>query len=55
MYIMYKDSQNQWRWRYVTSNHRIIAVSSEAYFNKSDCLASINIMKASGGSSVHEV
>ncbi|MEM1353388.1 MAG: DUF1508 domain-containing protein [Planctomycetota bacterium] len=53
-YVMYKDSQYQWRWRYVASNGRIIGVSSEAYHNKSDCLHSINLMKASSNATVYE-
>lgn len=53
-YTMYKDASSQWRWRYTASNGLIIAVSSESYYNKSDCLNSINIMKASSNSPVYE-
>lgn len=54
-YAIYKDVQNQWRWRYVASNNRIIAVSSEAYHNKADCMHSINLMKQSANAPVYEV
>lgn len=46
MCIKYRDNIYQWRWRYAT-NGRIIAVSSEAYINESDCDRSIAIMRAS--------
>lgn len=41
-----------WRWRYVASNGRTIAVSSEAYVAEVDCDRSIEIMKGSGGAPV---
>lgn len=53
-YHRYRDTNNQWRWRYVSSNGRIISVSSEAYVNKADAINSINIMKGSGSSPVRE-
>lgn len=53
-YLIYRDSANQWRWRFVSSNGRIIADSAESYWNKSDCLAGINIMKGSAGAPVYE-
>lgn len=53
-YVIYKDSVSQWRWRFSASNGRIIAVSSEAYINKADCLASINIVKSSANAQVYE-
>jgi len=51
-YWMYKDNANQWRWTYHAANGRAIAVSSEAYHNRSDCERSIDIMKASSSSEV---
>lgn len=53
-YQMYRDTQNQWRWRYVASNNLTIAVSSESYWNKADCRAAIEIMRNSGESPVVE-
>jgi uncharacterized protein YegP (UPF0339 family) len=53
-YQLYRDTQNYWRWRYVASNGRTIAVSSEAYHNRSDCIAAIDIMRGSGGDPIVE-
>lgn len=53
-YQIYKDSQSQWRWRFVASNGKTIAVSSEAYHNKNDCLHSISLVKASQQAPVYE-
>lgn len=52
-YQLYKDANQQWRWRFVASNGRIIAVSSESYYNKSDCLNGIALMKASATAPVY--
>ena len=46
-YVIYKDGINEWRWRLLAANNRIIAVSSEGYHNKRDCLAAINLVKSS--------
>ncbi|WP_422794944.1 YegP family protein [Sphingobium mellinum] len=46
-YFIYRDIAGLWRWRYDASNGRTIAVSSESYFNRSDCERGIDIMKAS--------
>lgn len=51
-YYLYRDRNNQWRWRYVASNGRTIADSAEAYWNKADALHGINIMKGSSNSPV---
>lgn len=53
-YYVYKDRANQWRWRFVSTNGRIIADSAEGYVNKTDCLHGISIMKASGTAPVYE-
>lgn len=42
---IFKDNAGQFRWRFTASNGKIIAVSSESYCNKSDCTASINLVK----------
>jgi len=54
-YQMYKDVRRQWRWRLLAANNRIIANSGEGYVNKTDCLAAINLVKASSKSPVYEV
>lgn len=53
-YKMYKDVSGQWRWRLVAGNARIIADSGESYWNKSDCLAAINLVKGSSSAPVYE-
>lgn len=35
----YKDAQDDWRWRYVALNNRVMADSSEGYANKGDCVS----------------
>lgn len=53
-YYLYKDTAGYWRWRYVSSNGRTIADSAEGYYNKSDAINGINIMKASYNSPTRE-
>ena len=53
-YLMYRDSRQEWRWTYYASNAKAIAVSSEGYINRSDCLRGIEIMKNSGDSPTYE-
>ena len=54
MYVVYKDANSQYRWRYVSTNGRIIADSAEGYYNKSDCLNGIAIVKGSANATVTE-
>ena len=54
-YYLYKDGSGQFRWRLQAGNNRIIANSGEAYHNKQDCLAAINLVKGSGTAPVYEV
>jgi len=49
-YVVYQDAANQWRWRFVAANNRIIADSAESYWNKLDCLAAIQLVKDSHSS-----
>jgi uncharacterized protein YegP (UPF0339 family) len=51
-YTLYRDARNQWRWRLQAGNNRTIADSGESYFNKSDCLAAINLVKSSASAPV---
>ncbi|MDT3668993.1 MAG: DUF1508 domain-containing protein [Aromatoleum sp.] len=53
-YHIYKDSVGHWRWYLSAGNNRKIANSGEGYFNKSDCLAAINLVKGSGATPVYE-
>lgn len=53
-YVVYKDISSQWRWRLVAGNNEIIAVSSEGYGNKKDCLHGIELVKSSHAAPVIE-
>ena len=53
-YYVYRDQQNQWRWRLVAANSEIIAVASEGYWNKADCLHAIALVKSSHTAPVYE-
>lgn len=53
-YTIYRDVNNQWRWRLQTANYRIIANSGEGYYNKADCLGAINLVKGSYVAPVRE-
>lgn len=46
-YSVYTDSSGYYRWRLKAANYRIIADSGESYHNRSDCLAAIQLVKAS--------
>jgi uncharacterized protein YegP (UPF0339 family) len=50
---MYRDTQNYWRWELLAANNRTIAVSSESYYNQSDCEAAINLVKSSYNAPVY--
>jgi len=45
---IYKDSKDEWWWRFRADNGKIIADSAEGYHNKSDCLHGIEIIKKQG-------
>jgi uncharacterized protein YegP (UPF0339 family) len=51
-YEIYQD-RYQWRWRFKANNHEIIA-SGESYYNKSDCLNAVALMKGSYSAPVYE-
>lgn len=42
---VYRDKRGEWRWRFLAKNGKIIAVSSESYKAKYDCLYSITLLK----------
>ncbi|HCY26177.1 TPA: DUF1508 domain-containing protein [Candidatus Nomurabacteria bacterium] len=43
---IYKDSRGYFRWRFISSNGRIIADSAEGYASKEGALNGINIIKS---------
>jgi uncharacterized protein len=53
-YQIYRDSNSQWRWHLLAANNRKIASSGEGYFNKSDCIAAISLVKGSSSTPVYE-
>lgn len=53
-YWMYKDNAGQWRWTYYARNKEAIAVSSESYVRKDDCLHGIRLMQGSGSDLIWE-
>jgi len=53
-YHLYQDTSSQWRWRLIAANNRIIANSGEAYHNKTDCVAAINLVRGSGNAPIRE-
>lgn len=44
-FYIYKDTSSQWRWRFVATNGKTIAVSSESYINLADCEASAQLVR----------
>lgn len=53
-YVIYRDTNQQWRWRLIAANNRMIANSGEGYFNKTDCLSAISLVKGSATTPVYE-
>jgi len=42
---IYSDRSNQFRWRLIASNNRIVADSAEAYHNRADCESMVEWIK----------
>lgn len=53
-YYYYKDNKGEWRWWLNASNGKTLAVSSEGYHNKQDCLDAITLVKGSASALVVE-
>ena len=51
-YEYYKDHKDEWRWRLIASNGRIIADSGEGYSSEHECLADIDRVKNSSDAPV---
>ncbi|QVL29815.1 DUF1508 domain-containing protein [Telmatocola sphagniphila] len=45
---VYKDKAGEFRWRFVATNGRIIAVSSEGYKSKNHCTHGIDLILTEG-------
>ena len=44
----FTDSQGEYRWRFVATNGKTIAMSSESYIRKADCEHGIALVKTEG-------
>lgn len=53
-YYIYKDVNGYWRWYLAAANNEKIA-SGEAYYNKTDCLHAIDLVKGSAIAPVKEI
>ena len=53
-YYIYRDNRGEYRWTYEANNGKTIAVSSEGYVAKADCINGINLMKSSYASPVFD-
>lgn len=53
-YYIYRDVNGHYRWYLVAANNRKIANSGEGYYNKSDCLGAINLVKGSASTHIYE-
>ncbi|AVW92519.1 YegP family protein [Celeribacter baekdonensis] len=53
-YVLYKDAGGYWRWRLRAANNKTIADSGEGYFNRSDALSGIALVKQSSNAPVRE-
>ena len=42
----YRDANNQYRWRLIAANGRIIANSGEGYHNSTDCDRAVALVKS---------
>lgn len=51
---IYKDNNNEYRWRLVAANGKIIADSGEGYTTKSACQAGIDLVKGAATAPVVE-
>jgi uncharacterized protein len=48
----YQDGSNEWRWRLVADNGKIIADSGEGYTTERNCDHGIDLVKAAAGAPI---
>jgi uncharacterized protein len=53
-YVIGTDNQRLWRWVLKAANGKAIAVSSESYHNKSDCLYAIDLVRSTLNAPIYE-
>ena len=54
MYFQLYESSGQWRWTLYAGNNKKIANSGESYWNKTDCLHAIGLVKATSTTPVYD-
>ena len=54
VFVVYKDTAGQFRWRLFAANNRIIADSAESYVNKSDCTHGISLVQQSYAATIQD-
>lgn len=42
---VYQDSQQEWRWRIIAENNKIIGASSEGYSSKENCVKNLRLVE----------
>lgn len=45
-FVLYKDVAGYWRWTLYASNHKKVADSGEGYWNKTDAVHGIDLVKS---------
>jgi uncharacterized protein YegP (UPF0339 family) len=45
-FVLYKDAANFWRWTLYAAKHKKVADSAGGYWNKSDAIAGIDLVKS---------
>ena len=53
-FVIYRDTERQWRWRLVAANGRIFADSAEGYARRGGCLHGIRLVRRAGGATMRE-
>ena len=53
-YQVYEQG-GQYRWRLLANNNRNIANGGQSYYNKTDCIAAINLVKGSANAPVKDL
>jgi uncharacterized protein YegP (UPF0339 family) len=53
-FILYIDVAGYWRWRLVASNGKTVADSAEGYYNRSDALHGISLVRTAYNAPVYE-
>lgn len=52
---IYRDTDQQYRWRLIAGNGRVVAVAGEGYKNRAGCLKGIKCVQRSAEAEFEEV